>query len=321
MPVWEAVQARSRFGVDVIHGRAARSSAAARARSRWSTRSRARASASRSSSPSSACRGSARAGSSTSSSRASTERELVYWRQGRCLPYGEGVTFWALGEMVKAQGHPRDGLARGDRGEARPRSPRVVPTRTRPTGSSVAPATARGPRGGRGTSGADAAARRSRRGGGSSRRSPRSGRSCSCSRTSTGPTTACSTSSTTSSTGLTDVPLLVVATARPELLERRPGWGGGKANATTISLAPLSDEDTARLVHALLETSVLAAELQSTLLERAGGNPLYAEEFVRMLAERGQPRARRCPSPCRASSRPGSTGSIPRTRSCSRTPP
>ena len=38
---------------------------------------------------------------------------------------------------------------------------------------------------------------------------------------------------------VTDVPLLVVATARPELLERRPGWGGGKLNATTLALAPL----------------------------------------------------------------------------------
>ena len=81
------------------------------------------------------------------------------------------------------------------------------------------------------------------------------------------------------------VPMLVVATARPELLARRPGWGGGKANAVTLSLAALSDEDTARLVHALLERPVLSAEVRETLLVRAGGNPLYAEEFVRMLAE------------------------------------
>src|SRR5579864_448911 len=72
------------------------------------------------------------------------------------------------------------------------------------------------------------------------------------------------------------VPMLVVATARPELLERRPGWGGGKRNATTISLAPLAGDDTARLVAALLERSVLPAETQASLLERAGGNPLYA---------------------------------------------
>ena len=46
----------------------------------------------------------------------------------------------------------------------------------------------------------------------------------------------------------TGVPLLVVGTARTELLARRPGWGGGKPNALTISLAPLTDTDTARLV-------------------------------------------------------------------------
>ena len=44
------------------------------------------------------------------------------------------------------------------------------------------------------------------------------------------------------------VPLLVVCTARPELLTRRPDWGGGKPNALTVSLSPLSDEDTARLL-------------------------------------------------------------------------
>jgi tetratricopeptide (TPR) repeat protein len=84
------------------------------------------------------------------------------------------------------------------------------------------------------------------------------------------------------------VPILVVATARPELLSRRPGWGGGKANAATLSLAPLSDEETARLVHALLGRAVLDAGLQETVLERAGGNPLYAEEFARMLEDRGK---------------------------------
>lgn len=85
----------------------------------------------------------------------------------------------------------------------------------------------------------------------------------------------------------TGVPLLVVCTARPELLERRPGWGGGKPNALTLSLSPLSDEETARLFASLLERAVLPAELQTSLLARAGGNPLYAEQFARLLAERG----------------------------------
>jgi hypothetical protein len=85
----------------------------------------------------------------------------------------------------------------------------------------------------------------------------------------------------------TGVPILVVAGARPELLARRPGWGGGKANATTLSLAALSDEDTARLIGLLLGRAVLPAETQVELLARAGGNPLYAEQYARMLSERG----------------------------------
>ena len=64
-------------------------------------------------------------------------------------------------------------------------------------------------------------------------------------------------------------------------------WGGGKTNATTISLTPLSDEDTARLVGGLLDQALLPAEVQPALLERAEGNPLYAQEYVRMLQDRG----------------------------------
>jgi hypothetical protein len=84
----------------------------------------------------------------------------------------------------------------------------------------------------------------------------------------------------------TAVPLVVLCTARPELYELHPAWSGGTRNATTISLSPLSNDDTARLIGALLERSVLAAETQQRLLERAGGNPLYAEQFVQMLRER-----------------------------------
>jgi predicted ATPase len=79
--------------------------------------------------------------------------------------------------------------------------------------------------------------------------------------------------------------LLVVCSARPELLERRPGWGGGKRNALTISLSPLTERETAKLLAALLERSVQPAEDQAVLLQRAGGNPLYAEEYARMLAD------------------------------------
>src|SRR5579862_87004 len=75
------------------------------------------------------------------------------------------------------------------------------------------------------------------------------------------------------------VPMLVLATARPELLDRRPGWGGGKRNATTISIPALPDEATARLL------PMMSAEKQQLVLARAEGNPLYAAEFARMLED------------------------------------
>ena len=88
------------------------------------------------------------------------------------------------------------------------------------------------------------------------------------------------------------VPLLIVCTARPELFERRRAWGGGKTNATTISLTPLSDEDTARLVGGAARPGPAAGRGAAALLERAEGNPLYAQEYVRMLQDRGSARAR-----------------------------
>jgi len=85
---------------------------------------------------------------------------------------------------------------------------------------------------------------------------------------------------------VTDVPLLVVGTARPELLSRRAGWAGGKLNATTVALSPLTDEQTALLIGGLLARPVIADE-QQRLLEQAGGNPLYAEQFAELYLERG----------------------------------
>jgi hypothetical protein len=85
-----------------------------------------------------------------------------------------------------------------------------------------------------------------------------------------------------------DVPLLVVGTTRPELLERRPTWGGGRTNVATVALAPLSREETAMVVTAVLGRALLPAETQQELLERAGGNPLYAEQYARLFAERGE---------------------------------
>ena len=84
----------------------------------------------------------------------------------------------------------------------------------------------------------------------------------------------------------TGVPILVLVTARPELLVRRPTWGGGTVNSSTIRLSALSDTETRSLLDELLGRSALSAEAHRTLLERAGGNPLYAQEFARMLGDR-----------------------------------
>jgi tetratricopeptide (TPR) repeat protein len=83
----------------------------------------------------------------------------------------------------------------------------------------------------------------------------------------------------------TDSPILVVATARPELFTDRPDWGAGKRDAVTAGLTPLSNEDAVALMSALADRPVMSADLQQTLLEHSGGNPLYVTEYVRLAVE------------------------------------
>jgi class 3 adenylate cyclase len=82
------------------------------------------------------------------------------------------------------------------------------------------------------------------------------------------------------------VPLLLLCTARPELLQQRPHWGGG-ANTLTLTLPPLSEEDTGRLLADVLGRDPTIPE-RAILLARAGGNPLHAEQLGRMLRETGE---------------------------------
>jgi hypothetical protein len=84
-----------------------------------------------------------------------------------------------------------------------------------------------------------------------------------------------------------EVPMFLLCTSRPELFAQHPSWGSGSAEVTTISLSPLSDEDMQVLLAALLLHSILPAEAREPLMRRAGGNPLYAREFVHMLEDRG----------------------------------
>jgi class 3 adenylate cyclase/tetratricopeptide (TPR) repeat protein len=212
---------------------------------------------------------------------------FVNWRQGRCLPYGEGVSFWALGEMVKAHA----GILESDLAETAEEKLHAAVATALPDRSEaewvqghLRPLVGLGADGhhtGDGQTEAFAAWRRlfealaERR-----------------------PLVLVFEDVHWADDGLLDfvdhlvawasgVPLLVVCTARPELLDRRPAWGGGKKNALTASLSPLSDDETARLVDALLAGKLVRTERQSELLARAGGNPLYAEEYVRMLAQPG----------------------------------
>jgi DNA-binding SARP family transcriptional activator/class 3 adenylate cyclase len=80
-------------------------------------------------------------------------------------------------------------------------------------------------------------------------------------------------------------PLLVLATARPELAERRPDWGVGRRTAATLALAPLDEDDTGQLLEALLARHGLAGGVDPVLVGRVGGNPLFAEEYVRLLRD------------------------------------
>ena len=216
-----------------------------------------------------------------------TDPELITWRQGRCLAYGDGVTLWALGEIVKAQAgiHEQD-------------PPQEASAKVRRSVEEVLEGESdagwveshllaliglsdESDLGGDRRSEAFAAWRRFFEAMADRR-----------------PFVLVVEDLHWADESLldfldelvdwvTDVPLLVVGTARPELLERRPGWGGGKLNATTLAVEPLSDDETAVLIGELLDRPLLAAEAQHALLERAGGNPLYAEQFAELFLEQG----------------------------------
>ena len=85
-----------------------------------------------------------------------------------------------------------------------------------------------------------------------------------------------------------DAPLLMLALTRPELLDRRPTWGGGRRNHLALTLEPLADEAVAQIVAHLLEHSDPA--IVTKVVERSEGNPFYAGELVRSIMERAGPR-------------------------------
>jgi class 3 adenylate cyclase/tetratricopeptide (TPR) repeat protein len=205
--------------------------------------------------------------------------ELVRWRQGRCLPYGDGIAFWALGEIVKAHA----GIYGSDSPqEAARKLEDVIPDVAEEAWlrARLLPLVGVDPGATAGRDESFTAWRRFLE-----------------SIAEHEPAVIVVEDVHWADEALLDfvehvadwahgVPLLVVCTARPELLERHPTWGAGLRNALTIGLSPLSEAETAELVAVLLDQAVLPAETQQAILLRAGGNPLYAEEFVRMLRDR-----------------------------------
>ena len=84
-----------------------------------------------------------------------------------------------------------------------------------------------------------------------------------------------------------DAPLLIICVTRPELLELKPSWGGGNLRATAIELAPLTPDESEELAEGLQPDGALAPAQRALVLEKAEGNPLFLEETLRMLAESG----------------------------------
>jgi class 3 adenylate cyclase/tetratricopeptide (TPR) repeat protein len=208
--------------------------------------------------------------------------QIIYWHRGRCLSYGEGVTYWALADMVRmrcriSEDEPSDvalGKLSGvihehipDADERRFVEPRVAHLIGLDEGAAFARE--------------DLFA---------------AWRTFFERLADSYPTVLVFEDMQWADASLLDFieylldwsrqsPLFVVTAARPELLDRRSTWGAGKRNFTSIYLEPLPES----AMRALLEGLVpgLPDALRSQILARAEGVPLYAMETVRMLLDRG----------------------------------
>lgn len=211
--------------------------------------------------------------------------DLVWWRQGRCRAYGDGITFWALSEVVKAHA----GILESDTGamaatklSAALRALPIDPANADWIESRLAQLA--GTAVGEGVADQadlftawlrffEAMADRN-------------------------PLVLVVEDLHWADDAMLDFiehladwavtsPILVVTTARPELFAERGSWGGGRRNSNIVGLTPLDDADVAGLLTALLDKTVLDADIQRAILERAGGNPLYVTEFVRLADDMG----------------------------------
>jgi class 3 adenylate cyclase/tetratricopeptide (TPR) repeat protein len=205
--------------------------------------------------------------------------ELVTWREGRCPPYGDGISFWALGEIVKAQA----GILETD--DQRTISSKLDAVLAEPDLQSRVWIKDRlAPLVGLETSTAPperdevfAAWRRFLE-----------------QIAGAGPAVFVIEDLHWADEALVaflqqlvertaGLPLLLLVTARPEVEERHPTWLGHSRRSTVLSLAPLSDHELEALIEQTFPES--SPELLSIIVERAGGSPLYAEQLAAMLRE------------------------------------
>jgi class 3 adenylate cyclase/tetratricopeptide (TPR) repeat protein len=208
--------------------------------------------------------------------------DLVTWRTGRCLPYGDGVTFWALGEIIKNHAGIFDTddattatakldavLAEGeDKTWLRSRLLPLIGVTTDSGGSTA-----------------------------SQEESFTAWRRFLESLTATGAAVLVVEDIHWADSALLDflehlsawahgVPLLIVCTARQELFDNHPTWAAGLLNSLTLNVSTLTPAETAAVISQLLGLRLLPAATQQLILERAEGNPLWAEECVRVLRDR-----------------------------------
>ena len=214
------------------------------------------------------------------------------WRYGRCLPMGDGITFWALGEIIKEQA---DILDTDDLDSTRMKLAQTVeeavqePSERGWIAATLAPLVGL-------TTGERGAAQEETFAGWRRFLEALAARQ---------PLVLVVEDLHWADAALlaflshlrdasTNVPMLLLGTSRPELLTRTPEWVSRTGNSLPVPLPRLAETETAELLSKLLGATVLDAATHALLLQRCGGNPLYAEEFVRLLHDprvAGDPRA------------------------------
>jgi len=213
-------------------------------------------------------------------------------RRGRCLPYGEGITFWPVVEILRAD----TGITAVDSHEEATRKLRSAVLASFAEASEDAEAVARRLSVLAGTASREdvlpevpAETMQQELRWGLRRYLER--------RAATQPLTLIFDDIHWAEAALLDLiehlaewsraPLFLVCMARPDLRELRATWGGGLMNSSTIRLEPLTADESARLIRELLSIDALPEELRQQVITRSEGNPLYVEEFLRMLLDGG----------------------------------